>query len=57
MPERLILVIAQRYGQSPAEVERWEEWWLNRAIIELEAEGELKRREIERLKKKDKARR
>lgn len=55
MPERLILLIAQRYAKSPAEVEQWEPWWLNRAIIELEAEGELKRREIKRLN--DKARR
>jgi hypothetical protein len=40
----LILVLAEKYGQSPAEVENWEPYWLNRAALRLEVEYELDRR-------------
>lgn len=45
MPERVILILAKEYGQSPGDIEQnWEPWWVNRAILELQAQGEINRR-------------
>jgi hypothetical protein len=50
MPERLLYVLAKEYCQSPGDVENWEPFHLNRAIILLEAEAELRRREEKKRK-------
>jgi hypothetical protein len=40
MPERFILVLAKEYGQNPSDVEqKWEPFWINRALTLMEAEG------------------
>ena len=35
----LILKLAERYGQSPADVENWDEYWFERAAVEMEGES------------------
>jgi hypothetical protein len=53
MPERFILVLAKEYGQSPGEIEQnWEPFWLNRALIELQAQGILNQRRENKLRSK-----
>jgi hypothetical protein len=49
----LILVLAEKYGQSPEQVENWDQYWLNRAALRLEVDAELDRRR----EKRDKTRR
>lgn len=33
------LILAERYGQSPESVEKWEPYWINRAWTVVVAEG------------------
>lgn len=47
-----ILVLAERFGRSPEEVENWDLYWFNRAIEWLEGEG----RAMNEKMKKNKAR-
>jgi hypothetical protein len=37
-------VLAEKYGQSPSDVEEWPEYWFNRAVLSLEVEAEMDRR-------------
>lgn len=34
-----MLLVAERYGRAPEEVEQWDEYWFNRAVEYLEGEG------------------
>ncbi len=49
----MILLLAEKYGQSPGDVENWDEFWFARAAVKLEAEGmdnARKNREMSRKK-------
>jgi hypothetical protein len=35
----MILVIAEKYGQAPQDVESWDQYWLERAALKVEAES------------------
>jgi hypothetical protein len=46
-----VLVIAKEYGTSPQEVEQWDLYWFNRAVLKLRADNVVARREANRRKK------
>jgi hypothetical protein len=35
----MILILAEKYGQSPQEVEQWDEYWLERAALKAAGES------------------
>jgi hypothetical protein len=52
MPEQYILALAKEYGQSPTAIENeWEAYWVDRALLVMQAEGEVHRREIEKMER------
>ena len=51
-PGNAMLVIAKEYGQAPGDVEKWEPYWQNRALLKLEGESIHNRRQSEKMKKK-----
>lgn len=35
----MILILAEKYGQPPQEVEHWDRYWLERAILKAAGES------------------
>jgi hypothetical protein len=33
-----VLILAEKYGQAPEEVESWDQYWFERAVLKLRAE-------------------
>jgi hypothetical protein len=36
----MILILAKEYGQSPQAVEEWDEYWFNRAVVDLQGRAQ-----------------
>lgn len=48
--DALLLTVAQKYGQSPGEVERWEQRHFNAAVLMLEGENIYSEREMDKVR-------